>query len=105
MNLALKLLLTGLLLFLVAGCGGNAQHKQTKYPLSIAVQPPHATVWVSEAKDTPIAAVLEQDGPLTSYDLPAGRYTYEVHAPGYEAYKGEFHLPQNKELSVWLSAY
>ncbi len=104
MNLA-KLLLTCLLPLLIAGCEGNAQGDKANYPLTIEVQPPHATVWVHEAKATPIAAVLEQEGPLTSFDLPAGQYSYEVHAPGHRSYRGEFSLPQNKELSVWLSAY
>ena len=105
MNSALKLLLTGLLPLMMAGCGGNAQGDTENYPLTIEVQPTHATVWVHETKVTPIAAVVEQDGPLTSFDLPAGQYNYEVHAPGYRPYKGEFSLPQNKQLSVWLSAY
>lgn len=101
----LKLLLIGLLPLLVAGCEGNAQGGATKHPLTIEVQPAHATVWVREAKTTPIAPLLEQEGPLTSFDLPTGRYSYEVRAPGYRPYKGEFSLPQNRELSVWLSAY
>ena len=101
----LKLLVTGSLLLLTVGCGGNAQGDRTKHPLTIEVQPSNATVWVREAKATPIAAALEQEGPLTSFDLPAGRYSYEVHAADHRPYRGEFSLPQNKELSVWLSAY
>ncbi len=96
--------LIGLLTLFVTGCGGNAKGDSAKHPLTMQVTPPHATIWVHETKETPIAAVLEQDGPFASFDLPTGRYTYEVHAPGYEAYRGEFNLPQNKELSVWLSA-
>ena len=102
---ALKLLLIGFLPLLIAGCEGNAQGGTPKHPLTIEVQPSHATVWVREAKATPIAAALEQEGPLTSFDLSAGRYSYEVRAPGYRPYRGEFSLPQNRELSVWLSAY
>ena len=98
------LLLAGLLPLLLASCGGNAQGDKARYPLTLEVQPANATVWVHETKETPIAAALEQRGPLTSFTLPTGDYTYEVSAPGYTTYQGHFSLPQNKQLSVWLSS-
>lgn len=99
-----KLLLASFFPLLLASCGGNAQGDTARHPLTVEVYPPEATVWLHETKQTPIAAALEQEGPLTSFELPAGNYTYEVHAPGYTSYQGELNLPQNRELSVWLSA-
>lgn len=106
------LCLTVFALLLLMGCRepgaltqanpSNTRETRNLHPLSIQVFPEHAVVSVKETQGN-LTVVLEQRGPRATFNLPEGRYSYEVSAAGFPSYQGSFEVPHNRNLLVDLS--
>lgn len=107
MKLPLHLTLLALVL-ISAGCKerGSAQAQTTTelHGINLRVHPDNATVMIrsNSAGSSEFVSIVEQQGPLAQFRLPAGTYSYQVRSQGFVSFENSLSVPKNKNLEVWL---
>lgn len=75
-----------------------------KYQIRIQVEPEVQAFFKVEGDGDGGIGIWEDSGTKVLFRLPEGRYQLEVTAEGYKAYRGDFQIPKNKNLSVSLES-